>query len=402
MWLSYRRTLSLAALLALPGCGDPPGGNGDPDAGHALNTLRHDVALSIATNVIVPTIAELEAATAALESAVDAYADDPANTTARDAARDAFHAAMEIAQRLEVMQVGPAAPMTASTIGGEGLRSQIYAWPLTNRCAINQQTVDEAYTDVDAFESSPISVRGLGTLEYLLFDEAYTHECTSGAPSPWPPVDEADLVFRRASYARTVSILIHRSATALATAWDPAGEDFLGQVDAAGVGTSVYPGAQEALNAMSDAMFYLDTETKDMKLAVPANLDMMSCAAVYCIQAVESPLTDRSVAHVRENLVAFRAMLIGGAPGSTNLGFDDLLVELDRQALVDSMLTEIDEAIAECDGFPKPLEDALNGTDIASVYELYTEVKHVTDLLKSEFVGVLDLEVPLTAAGDND
>ena len=40
--------------------------------------------------------------------------------------------------------------------------------------------------------------------------------------------------------------------------------------------------------------------------------------------------------------------------------------------------------------------------DPASVRALYDAVKRVTDLLKTEFVGVLDLSRPMGAEGDND
>ena len=36
----------------------------------------------------------------------------------------------------------------------------------------------------------------------------------------------------------------------------------------AGGGSMIYPSTQEALNAISDAMFYLDKEVKDMKLGL--------------------------------------------------------------------------------------------------------------------------------------
>jgi hypothetical protein len=44
------------------------------------------------------------------------------------------------------------------------------------------------------------------------------------------------------------------------------------------VDMGIFSSAQEALNAVSDAMFYLDTEVKDMKVAGPAALGD-ACAA---------------------------------------------------------------------------------------------------------------------------
>ncbi len=396
MCSSRLRSSFLFALLGVAACG----GSGGPDAPAIPEERAHEVALAIAENVIVPAIAEFETAAAALEAASATYAGDPTNADALAAARGAFIDAMAAWQRLEVMQVGPAGA-AGTVLGGQGIRAEIYAWPQTNLCAINQQTALGAYADVDAFAATAVNVRGLGAVEYLLFDEAYAHECTSGAPAPWPPVDQADLVARRAAYVSTLAILVHRQANALSDAWDPAVGNFLGQIDAAGDATSVYPTANAALNAISDAMFYVDLETKDLKVAVPINLDGVACAFAVCADAVESPYADLSIDDIRENLVGFRALFIGGAPGSANLGFDDLLVDVNQPALADTMLAEIDQAVATCDGFAVPLEEALV-TDLPSVQTLYAEIKNVTDLLKTQFAALLDLEVPAAAAGDND
>ena len=47
------------------------------------------------------------------------------------------------------------------------------------------------------------------------------------------------------------------------------------------------------------------------------------------------------------------------------------------------------------------LEQAL-ATDPAKVMTVYTAFKGLTDLLKTEFVTVLNLELPKTTQGDND
>ncbi|MBL9111966.1 MAG: hypothetical protein JNM74_21965, partial [Myxococcales bacterium] len=91
----------------------------------------------------------------------------------------------------------------------------------------------------------------------------------------------------------------------------------------------------------------------------------------------------------------------GGAPGTTNLGFDDLLASAGQTALSDDMLAKIDVALAAVDAIPAPLETAVN-THPVEVHALYDALKVISDILKSQFISVLGLQAPASAAGDND
>jgi predicted lipoprotein len=393
----------VSAISLAGGCGDSSarnGGDGGLDANaHDLahTTLRHDVAVSIATNVILPTLVALETRAVALESATETHAADPTDVPARDAARAAWRDAMAVTQRAELMQIGPAGAMS-DTLGGESLRDEIYAWPEVARCRIDQEVVEGAFADVDAFAAELVNVRGLGAIEHLLFVEGTVTACPV-APPGWG----TDLEARRAAYAATLAVLVRRDAERLRQAWEPGGGHFLREVETAGVGSGLYSSAQAALNAISDAMFYLDIVTKDMKLGTPAGVSAActDTGAVICPDSVELSASDASFAAIRENLAAFRALFIGGEPGTTNLGFDDLLVSLGQSPLVDEILLDIDEAIDAIEAFVLPLEQAVV-SDLTSVLVAYGELKDVTDSLKSHFVGVLDLEPPLNRPTDTD
>src|SRR5690606_12725753 len=85
----------------------------------------------------------------------------------------------------------------------------------------------------------------------------------------------------RAAYAHAAARDIVVRAEALVEAWDPAGADFSAELAGAGSDGNAYATVQDALNAVSDALFYLDTETKDMKLAEP--LGVMDCGNEVCL-----------------------------------------------------------------------------------------------------------------------
>lgn len=413
---SFLRNRSLPGRLALglallPACvfGDAhsrsivrdAGPSDDADVVDAapIDTLRRAEVVAALANLVFGELVALETSLASLDVAVAAYAAAPTDVGLRDAARTAWRDAMVVVQRLEVMQFGPAAH-PASALGGTGLRDEYYAWPLISRCGVDQRIVSGGYAPPSTLELAPINVRGLDVLEELLFDEATGNHCDSfdpiNATGTWAAV--SDLAARRADYAASVASIAHAEATALRLAWDPAGGDFLAQLTTAGSAGRVYPSAQEALNAISNAMFYLDTQTKDMKVGVPAGI-ALGCAETSCPDAVEAALSDASLAHIRANLVGFKLLLTGGEGAA--LGFDDLLNDLGQGALVASMVSEIDGAIAAIDAVTLPLEVLVDAEPEAAA-ALYDELKHVTDLLKTQFLAVLDLDRPMSAAGDND
>jgi predicted lipoprotein len=334
----------------------------------------------------------------ALNVATDAHASAPSNESA-EAARVAWEAAIDQWQRLEVLQFGPSAPTTAA--GGQGLRTQIYSWPTFNRCGIDQQIVSQFYlTDLPRTLSN---TRGLGGIEYLLFYDGTDNGCPStnaiNTNGTWAAMDAAELLARKAGYARAAAADVLSRARALVDAWDPAGSNFRAELALAGAGSATYPTLQAAFNAVSDALFYIDTEVKDMKLAWP--LDITICAGP-CPSVAESPFAHRSKEHVRNNLIGFRLMFQGCDAGGAGLGFDDYLTGIGQSDLALDMRNRLAAAIAAVDAIEESSIEAGVASDRASVFALYDAVKALTDLLKTEFLGVLGLVRPMSAGDDND
>ncbi len=81
--------------------------------------------------------------------------------------------------------------------------------------------------------------------------------------------------------------------------------------------------------------------------------------------------------------------------------FDDLLTEIGAPTLSAQMLGLIDAAIGIADGFEADLPDLLAENRLA-LQPLYDAVKDISDLLKTQLLTTLDLEVPNRAEGDND
>ncbi|MBX3191283.1 MAG: hypothetical protein KF819_30075, partial [Labilithrix sp.] len=162
-----RSKVFVAALffLSCTRAGDDGGGvdAGAFDKGALLRSLG-ECALS--------TYREYHAAAVELDGA-SRRAESEGTPAARDAARDAWKKAIDAWQRAEIFKLGPAA--LHAIPGGKDMRDAIYAWPLVNRCTIEEQIVSQAYDA--ALGDALVSSRGLGAAEYLLFYDGVDNAC---------------------------------------------------------------------------------------------------------------------------------------------------------------------------------------------------------------------------------
>lgn len=331
----------------------------------------------------------------------DAAAKAKTDPMARPDARLAWKNAMDAWQKAEMFQFGPAGPST--TPGGKFFRDSIYSWPLVSRCLVEQNLVSQAYAKPDFGTTALINVRGLAAAEYLLFYEGTDNACSPStninASGDWAALGADEIVTRKFHYASAVASGVKTAAITLENAWRADGGNFVEQFLNAGSSASAYTNEQMALNAVSDALFYLEKPLKDLKLAKP--LGIMDCEAATCPESVESRYAGRSRTHIRNNLVGFRMILAGCEIGG-NTGFDDLLLSKGATDLANKMTTNVDLAIAAADAVPQDDLAMALATNPTSVLNLHAAVKNITDILKTEFVSVLDLETPQTVEGDND
>lgn len=322
----------------------------------------------------------------ALVTATEAYAAAPGDAT-RDAAREAWVRAMDIWQEIELMRFGPLAAFDVA--GGMNLRAPIYSWPDVNRCLIEEQLVSKAYEGAAFGASASTSTRGLAAIEYLLFhvgdDNACPPTSAINMAGTWTALTADELGQRKADYARVAAKDVAAKARELTTAWGSGG--FSTQLTTAGLGATLFATQQAALSAVADAVFHLDTETKDQRLAAP--LDGKG--------PFESPFAGLSKRHVRDNVVGARVLLEGCAAGN-QLGFDDLLESAGAESLAAEMRRDLDAALAAIDAVPG--ED-LAAADPAAARNILAAIKELTDFLKMEFTTTLQITAS-RVEGDHD
>lgn len=416
---NLRQAFLLSAALMLSACGGggggstpetsppPPAPSPPPDPPPATgDDARRVVLTDIGEDIILPALREFAIDAAALQTATTSLAVTPGDTAALDAAKAAWNTAMDSWQRNEVLQVGPAGRSTNpdAVAGGQDFRDSIYSWPFTlDACAL-----EAAADNSDAVDgTTPINITGLGALEHLLFTDAPPDSCASQPDAA-----------KRAAHVDRLAVRVALLATSLRDRWEPGTGNFLEQWSTAGLSTSVtYSRPQDALDAMSIALFYAEKQTKDRKVAQPTGLPAtgLDCSQpVACPEFLESRLSRRTGANLTANVQAFRDVFTGVDGG---MGMNDLLEGIDRQDLADEIVDELDAALAFLEeiengnGFDAEVEAISDATECANAFSasdglppcaLLGYLKTAMDTFRGPIVSALGLAVPSSAAGDND
>ena len=313
-------------------------------------------------------------------------------------AQEALVSLNKIWQRVELFQVGPLMPITNA--GGQGLRSEFYSWPLVSGCNVDIALVNKKY-ELAEFATSTIKERGLDVMEYLLFNSSEISACdpsnaiiTSGS---FAAITAEDMSQRKADYLYAAAMNFQEQAEVLLNAWLPSEGAYLNEFAAAGNGSNVYASEAEVLNGLYDALFYTESELRELKLAEP--LGKKDCLTSTCPEKVEFQNSNLSKAAIIANIQGIRDLLEGC--GKDKYGFDDLLISKDAGALAEQMIQALDKVEAAANALP---DDGVKA-DLAPeglADQLYVELSTFVTLMRGEFATLLGLSVPLRGAADHD
>jgi uncharacterized protein len=388
------RLLPLILAAACGGGGADPKPDAKPDSFDRSAMLAH-----LAREVLLPIQARAAAEAAGVPAAIDGYCDAlEAGTpgTTLDTARATWARAMDTWQRAEAVLIGPAA------MDNKALRSLIYAWPIISTCEIDRDTASR-YLDPSSYDISTklVRVRSLAAIEYLLYPPSESHSCITTPPG-WDTLG-ANVPRARCRLAEAIAIDVAAKTVVVETAWKPDGGNYAGTLANAGKSGSPFASAHEAVNVVSNGLFYVDYIVKDMKIAEPAGIADNSCGAVgtKCLAELELPYADRTTFAVRENLAALREVFTGTTPTTDGLGFDDFLRALGHGDVADQMTANLDNAIAEMNKLSDSFLAALNSND-PQIAVAHTALRAFTTDLKSQFLTLLALELPDDVPTDND
>ncbi len=397
-------TIAVAMAGLLTGCGESTssdtgaqyGNNSAPEQPVENNFNESLLLASVVDNVLIPTYSKFAEDANALQTDITAYCATLASGDASNAqqmAQQSWKTTMSTWQLAEVMQIGPLAD------NGYALRNKIYSWPNVSACAIDQDVVLAESADYDVTTRTP-SRRGLDALEYTLFNTELNHQCTVAgtAPEGWNNRTEQDRRQARCAYSELLAQDLVTNANTLVAAFE--GEQGYGEVlKNAGQPDSPFAVSLDAVNDITDAMFYITEVTKDAKIATPVGIIANDCGTSPCPQNAESVYADHSLENIIANLQALKALYLGGE--AENVGFDDFLNDVGDNDTATRLLADIDAAISHAQSLNGSYSSLLT-EQTEEVEQLHSEVKSVTDTVKTDFIQSLALELPATSAGDND
>jgi predicted lipoprotein len=409
----FKSICGLAILLVLligyailfSACGGGGGGSTTPTV--TVDPNQTSFLNSVSSKVLLPTIEDFVAKTNSLHEKLVALEGEIVTNggsggTFLTEAQTAWEDAMLVWQSIEMMQFGPVGTASA-TLGGKGLRDEIYSWPTTSPCAIDQEIVKNNFKTADYLDSKLINIYGLDALEYLLFHQDLENTCSSlvdiNANGTWSALSESEIQTRRAGFAVVISNKLAVDATQILNEWEATGSNFVAKFNNAGTDKTVYATSAKALNAVYDALFYIESKVKDKKLALPFSLGSSSGNALNAdnLELSYSRLSRKSLV---ANLKAFRLIFQGGA-SATEYGLDDLLIANNASATATEILQKLNIAIATFEGLSE-FEDIIASGDTAEIEAAYEDLRVVTTLIKEDLAVALSLQIPIEGAGDND
>lgn len=370
-----------------PSCGERPA----TDLAFSKQALLKSIAQCTARE-----LCEFEALAKKFSERGADYAADPSETKL-EAVRDAWYFAQQSWQVLELFHFGPAA--VSMEPGGRDLRNHVYVFPFQSRCKTDEALSDASYTS--ALDKVVYTGKGLGASEYLLFYTGSDNGCSSfnrlNTKGEWAKMSADELLGRKRAMLASVAAEIHKTAGQLLSSWASEGENFAETLSSAGHGSALFASEQAGLNAVSNALFYMDKEVKDWKVSRPAGLTMECTAG--CDAQAESLYARTGSENIRQNLKGFRLLFQGCGENFGGLGFDDWLHAVNMGSVADQILAGLDAADAAFADFD--IDHALQ-TDPSQINAKRLALKGITDLLKTDFLTALNLTVPMSAEGDND
>lgn len=268
--------------ITLIGCGESSSSNAGPDFGTPTVTPTEfneaDLLANLADNVVTPAYTQFASISDQLTTDIDTYCQtetlfEAQNATAEqvteslDIAQTSWRNTMNQWQQIELMQFTPLLNNDSQ------LRNRIYSWPVVSTCGVDLDVVsfergNIAGAPFDIALRTPAR-KGLDAAEYLLFNTNLSHSCTGAIfPETWDSRTEQSRKIARCEYVKEIANDVNTNAQILLNEWSGT-NGFAAVLKSAGSANNDFATEHEAVNHISDAMFYIDSVTKDGKLATP-------------------------------------------------------------------------------------------------------------------------------------
>lgn len=375
--------LALSFAIAVGGCG---GGGGDDEGGTSTETpsgpangasdlqMRLDFLQSVGNGFIVPTYAEMEAASAELIQRAKTLCDGPHPASLHNA-QEQWRRVMGLWVESELVNFVPG-------IDEFRHRAIVSRIDVPRRVAhADAEAIDERIAEIaqtigaEQARRWPTQVVGLKAVEYLLFGEA-------------------ELVGRRCDYLRAVAIDLRDNVGTIFGIWRPGGDDFVGDWNSAGDSDNPsYPFVQDAIHELINRMQFA------LEDLVHSRLGGHSSAKRETRQWVEGKAeswrSGNSIANIRHRLEAAEMLYLGTNRHTNQDGFgiDEYLQHTGEAGLAGRIRAQFDASFDAVDEIPETLQEAVEDPQSrATVVEAERITRDLLILIKrdmGEHLGVV-------------
>jgi predicted lipoprotein len=261
-------------------------------------------------------------------------------------------------------------------------------------------------------DARSLNQRGIGALEYLLFNDNLDHSCPpqAAATAQWNALDELTRASQRCQAAQLIAGDVSAASATLVDKWAPTAQDY----------RAVFLSEErvgESLQETTDAMFYLEEGAKDAKLGNPLGI-VVACSALTCPEQIESPYSVTSLDNIITNVKAFRRIFIS----NDKTGFDAHLTAEGFPEVAERFINNLEASIAYAESIEQSVTEqvaaiateseetacsnAFANPDSPSeqfpLCTLYGMVKTIVDDLKIDFVTIVNVSIPGGSQSDND
>ena len=420
--------LSVVVFIALAACTDSSrevvsspspddlssdgSGSGGDGGNESDEYSTREMLVAYIDEIVLPNYQDLEALTTQFsgsDGTLGAYCDaigTADESSQHAAARRDWLAISDKVQASELHVIGPA----FENGGSLQFRLNSYmAGPLST-CGVDG--IAAQVEDGINIDERSLNQRGIGALEYLLFNDNLDHSCPpqAAATAQWNTLDERTRASQRCQAAQLIAGDMSAAAATLVDKWAPTAQDY----------RAVFLSEErvgESLQETTDAMFYLEEGAKDAKLGNPLGI-VVACSALTCPEQIESPYSVTSLDNIIANVKAFRRIFMSndetgfdahltaeGFPEVAERFINNLEASITYAESIEQSVTEQVAAIAT-EAEETTCSNAFANPDSPSeqfpLCTLYGKLKTIVDDLKIDFVTIVNVSIPGGSQSDND
>ena len=383
---------------------------------------------NISHNVVYPTVKKLNLDALELHTSVAKYCGDIENlgntdTRAsndhykdvinfmRNDPKEKWAKVMTQFHRYEMMQFGPVKNPLSTTI------NTLYTFDTSHKCKATINISRNKAPNFNVIDEEGYKLIGLDTVEALLFTNLEDSLCPRELS--WDKKPFLDKQIDTCKYMTKLTENILANTKKIESDWSIQDGDFNSQI----LTSSALGSNENAVNQISQALFYLYGGIIDAKVTVPAGIQVFNNRLESCDQScpekTEHQYSNQSIESIVSALEGFQLLFNGINPdsGENGISFDDLLMAKNNSATVNGINDALTNAITN---YKKHIglnsltvlaknvdaKKCLNTTRknrLVEICALNQDVALVTDYLKEMEVLLKGLlSKPTVQQGDND